>query len=41
MGRFSQYYTELFGENPSVTLKREHTLEKSMTSDCASRQEEM
>ena len=21
MGRFSQYYTELFGENPSVTLK--------------------
>ncbi len=41
MGRFSRYYTDLFGENPSVTLQREQTQEESMTSECASRQEEI
>ena len=41
MGRFSRYYTDLFGENPSLALKREYTLEKSMTSECASRQDEI
>ena len=41
MGRFSYYYTELFGENPSLTLKKTHIPEKSMTNECASRQDEM
>ena len=41
MGRFSAYYTDLFEENPSLTLKREYTQEESMTSACASRQDEI
>ena len=41
MGRFSRYYTDLFGENPSLTLQREQIQDKSMTNECASRQEEM
>jgi AraC-like DNA-binding protein len=41
MGRLSQYYTELFDENPSVTLKANEIQDKSMTTKCASRQEEM
>jgi AraC-like DNA-binding protein len=41
LGYFSKYYTELFGENPSQTLK--HTLEQKngMDSSCVMRQEEM
>ena len=41
MGRFSHYYTDLFGENPSVTLKKIPKKEESMTSECADRQEEI
>ena len=41
MGRFSHYYTDLFGENPSVTLQRTPQKEERMTSECADRQEEM
>ena len=41
MGRFSHYYTELFGENPSLTLDRPLMREAGMTGACASRQEEM
>jgi len=28
MGHFSRYYTDLFGENPSITLQRTHTSRK-------------
>jgi len=41
MGRFSRYYTDLFGENPSVTLKTYYSKENTMTSECAMRQEEI
>lgn len=41
MGRFSEYYTELFGENPSQTLKRPCMKENSMADDCVERQEEI
>jgi len=41
MGRFSRYYTDLFGENPSITLKEVEKREKSMHSECAARQEEI
>ena len=41
MGRFSRYYTDLFGENPSVTLKTNYFKENSMTSECTMRQEEI
>lgn len=41
MGRFSKNYTELFGENPSVTLKSLEYIEGNMISTCISRQEEM
>ena len=41
MGRFSAYYTELFGENPSQTLKNMQADEKSLTEACVLRQEEM
>lgn len=41
MGRFSAYYTELFGENPSQTLKTFDQVEEDMEKACVSRQEEM
>ena len=41
MGRFSNYYTELFGENPSQTLKRPHKDENTMAGECVERQEEI
>lgn len=41
LGYFSKYYTDLFGENPSTTLKTSSSLEKSMDTACALRQEEM
>ena len=41
MGRFSQYYSELFLENPSVTLKREEETIEEMQTKCVSRQEEI
>lgn len=41
MGRFSSYYTNLFEENPSITLHKEQIEDKSMTKECASRQEEI
>ena len=41
MGRFSRYYTDLFGENPSVTLRRVENSDSGITDDCALRQEEM
>lgn len=41
MGRFSAYYAELFGENPSQTLKNAHADEKGLTARCVSRQEEV
>ena len=40
-GYFSKYYTELFGENPSTTLKTSSSLKKEMGTDCVLRQEEM
>ncbi len=41
MGRFSAYYTELFDENPSITLKNNQTNKKLLNETCVSRQEEM
>ena len=41
MGRFSQYYTELFEENPSETLKRSFKDAKAFTGECVARKEEM
>ncbi len=41
MGRFSAYYTELFGENPSQTLKISQTEKKFDPEKCVDRQEEM
>ncbi len=41
MGRFSAYYTELFGENPSQTLKTFGQAEEDMEKACVSRQEEI
>jgi len=41
MGQFSRYYTGLFGENPSQTLKRDYQGSMALAKDCASRQEEI
>lgn len=41
MGRFSQEYTKLFGQNPSLTLKSLEYINGNMISTCTSRQEEM
>ena len=41
MGRFSEAYTELFGENPSLTLKSLDYIKGNMISSCTSRKEEM
>ena len=42
MGRFSQYYKELFGETPSVTLNNNYdTQQDLMSPTCISRQEEI
>jgi len=41
MGRFSKYYTDLFGENPSATLKTPCIQENIMAEDCVERQEEI
>jgi len=41
MGRFSKFYTELFGENPSVTLKSKSTSIDGMSTHCVERQEEI
>ena len=41
MGRFSNYYTELFGENPSQTLKTLYHEENSMEGECVERKEEI
>ena len=40
MGKFSKYYTELFGENPSATLKTEPIID-GMNEHCVERKEEM
>ncbi len=41
MGRFCKYYTELFGENPSVTLKTMSPLIERMSKECVERKEEI
>ncbi len=41
MGRFSAYYRELFGVNPSQTLKSTHGSGEDIMLDCVARQEEM
>ena len=41
MGRFSKYYTELFGENPSITLKTKSPLIDGMNTHCVERKEEI
>lgn len=41
MGRFSNFYTELFGENPSQTLRRDYQGGIPIAKSCVSRQEEM
>ena len=41
MGRFSAFYAELFGKNPSMTLRNSTTSEKGLKEVCVSRQEEM
>ncbi len=41
MGRFSQYYTELFEENPSATLQRSFDDAKASSDECVVRQEEI
>ncbi len=41
MGKFSKYYTELFGENPSVTLRTVAPMIDGMSAHCVERKEEM
>ena len=41
MGSFSKYYTELFGENPSQTLKTDYEVENIIHEACIDRQEEI
>ncbi len=41
MGQFSHYYTELFGVNPSVTLKTDYHINKTIANACVGRQEEI
>ena len=41
MGKFSKYYTELFGENPSVTLKTVAPMIDGMSAHCVERKEEI
>ncbi len=41
MGRFSEYYTALFDESPSQTLKSHSLQSKSMAKTCVNRQEEI
>jgi len=41
MGRFSKFYTELYGENPSVTLKNISPLLDGMSTHCVERKEEI
>jgi transcriptional regulator GlxA family with amidase domain len=40
-GRFSKYYTELYGENPSLTLKKTRRIIDGMKEQCVERKEEM
>ena len=41
MGRFSKYYTELFGNNPSITLKTINPTIDGMSVHCVERKEEL
>jgi len=41
MGRFSKFYTDLFEENPSETLKKSSDDAKAFTGKCIARQEEI
>ena len=41
MGRFSKFYTELFGENPSITLKNTNPIVDGMHTHCVERKEEI
>lgn len=41
MGKFSAYYTELFGENPSLTLKNKNLTVSQMNKACVQRKEEL
>jgi AraC-like DNA-binding protein len=41
MGSFAKYYKELFGKNPSQTLKKRYDGEFEIDKSCVSRQEEM
>ncbi len=41
MGRFSAYYTDLFGENPSKTLQKNYINDKGLEAACVSRKEEI
>ena len=41
MGHFSQYYTELFKENPSITLEKQIECVDGIAENCALRVEEI
>jgi len=41
MGQFSRYYTELFGVNPSQTLKTDYQISTPIANSCVRRQEEI
>ena len=41
MGKFSQHYKVLFGQNPSTTLKSSNQMINDMHKECVQRQEEM
>ena len=41
MGHFSNYYTKLFGENPSKTLSRNTVEDRKISDSCVTRQEEL
>lgn len=41
MGHFSNHYTELFGENPSLTLRGTYQRDTALTDSCAVRQEDI
>ena len=41
MGRFSAYYSKLFGENPSQTLQKNYMNDKGLEATCVLRKEEI
>ena len=41
LGDFSHFYTELFGESPSQTFKKDYQGDPAIEKSCTARQEEL